>query len=442
MTTEKKICCGIMFCQMSSILSGVALLYLAAIVIIPSKNELEEGFHRTPVMCTTVHAEDTAKLGKKKSKNCDWSTCMEWCLSKGGGICMQIHVMVRNNGSKVQFNDCYEIQSHNCSALDANKTTVFRCKKGECLNLNGLYNCSKQDTNDCVDISPAFECSSKLSDLGIRCTEEKCESRLEGVYRCKMGLCYHYTEIEKYWRDCKRKCTDLRLNDNNVLIFSKERLLVSECTSMNSTGNNTINEVSEMQDWKHKKKMLTIFCTKIDITNGNRAYNMYGEDCFNATLGDASLIENMTSFLEVLDYQRELNEISEQKNSWIIDHERSLQIMNDTRLYINLEKCVNTLRKECDQFFKTHAHDGRDGITPDRFPCYYTDSTTDYVVGKYEPEFTRILLLLACVVPGCSFVLSCTCLFLCSKAVGVDDDGHLKVNLLTNSNNGGNAREL
>ena len=439
MTTEKKLCCGIMLCQMSAILSGVALLYLTAIVIVPSKKELEMGFHTTPVMCTTIQAVDIAKLDKK-DKTCDWSTCGEWCLSKGSGICMQIRVMVRNNGSKVQLNNCYDIQEPKCSALDPELSTKFRCKKGECKNLEGLYNCSKGDTNDCVEITPAYKCRvSKMSSEVIECTEEKCAKRLEGVYWCKAGKCQHLDNIKKYWTDCQRTCTNLNMMDVNVIVFTKEQIYITVCTTLNSTSNNTINEVSEMQEWRDKKKVLTMFCTYVNKGKGTLSYNIYGEDCFNGTIGNASDIQNLTTYLEILDYQAQLNEYYEvNNNTWVVDDERSLQLMNDTDLLINTEGCVNTLRKECTAFFQTHAHDGSDRITPDRYPCYYTDKFDKFVVGKFEPNFTRLLLLLASGVPGISFVLSCTCLFLCSKAIGVGDDGHLQVNLLSQSNTGGN----
>lgn len=48
-----------------------------------------------------------------------------------------------------------------------------------------------------------------------------------------------------------------------------------------------------------------------------------------------------------------------------------LTIYNSSRLYINLDACVNTLRGECKEFFGTHGRDGRNNSAQSRFPCFY-----------------------------------------------------------------------
>lgn len=42
-----------------------------------------------------------------------------------------------------------------------------------------------------------------------------------------------------------------------------------------------------------------------------------------------------------------------------------------SRLYINLEGCVNTLRGECSDFLQTHGRDGDNNTAQSRFSCYY-----------------------------------------------------------------------
>lgn len=49
----------------------------------------------------------------------------------------------------------------------------------------------------------------------------------------------------------------------------------------------------------------------------------------------------------------------------------ALTIYNSTRLYINLEGCVNTLRGECRDFLTTHGRDGANQTAQSRFPCFY-----------------------------------------------------------------------
>ncbi|MCL4142566.1 UNVERIFIED_CONTAM: hypothetical protein GTU68_051944 [Idotea baltica] len=436
MTQGKKICCGIMLCQMTAILSGCAMLYLAVIVVIPARDELASGYHREPIMCTTVKAEDITAGGKKVE--CDWSTCGEWCLSKSSTPCMQIYVMARQNGSAVTFSDCYDIEDLPCSALDVNLTLVKKCKLGECRELNGLYNCTKDGDNPCRDITPAYHCErrSALKGEAILCNEEKCEERLNGVYLCKEGGCHHLSHIRHYWKDCTRKCSNLRLSDVNVVIFSTERLITTKCTHVHSNDNNSISDLNYMSDWKQKKKVLFIYCTYYYKTNGVKAYDAHTGDCFNATLGDAAKIANITNFLDILEYARHLHNQSD----FLIEAEESLRLMNTTKLTINPEGCVNSLKKECKSFFNTHATDGRDGKTQDRFPCYYTESNAGTVIGKFNPDLTYMYMMLASVMPASLFVFACLCLFICSKSVGVDDDGHLKVTLLQSSNTGGNMQ--
>lgn len=436
MTQEKKICCGIMLCQMTAILSGVAMLYLAVIVVLPSRKELEAGFHKKPIMCTTVKADDITAGGKKVS--CEWSTCGEWCLSKSSTPCMQIFVMARNNGSSVKFSTCFDIQDEECSALDANLTLEWKCKLGECKELTGTYNCTKEGHNICREITPAYDCSGRgsrnINKKSIVCTEEKCKERLGGVYSCVKGICNRLDHIKYYWRDCQRKCSNLRLTDVNVVIFSTERLITTKCMKIHSPDNNTISELNTLSDWEEKRKVLFIYCTYYYKTNGERGYDLHTGDCFNATLGDASKLSNITKFLDILEYARYLYNQSE----FLIEPEESLRLMNTTKLKINQEGCVNTLKKECKAFFATHATDGRDGKSQNRFPCYYSDQTSEMVVGKYNPDITYLYMMVATIMPGSLFVFACLCLFICSKSVGVDDDGHLKVTLLQSSAQGGN----
>ncbi|XP_076031685.1 uncharacterized protein LOC143019665 [Oratosquilla oratoria] len=424
MTAEKRICCGIMLCQMTAILSAVALLYLAVIVVIPSKKELEMDFNDIPVMCTTTKAKDILAQGNKLA--CNWTTCGEWCLSKASGICMQIDVMVRNNGSRVNFRNCVDISDQPCSALDVNVTHSMKCKKGGCKELTGTFYCTRDDDNECKDISPAYVCGGEINLINtIVCNEEKCEDPLHGVYACQNGKCNKYSSIKTY-KDCQRLCSDWKMQDRNVVIFSQERLVTTTCTEVDSPDNNTISAVNASDEWRNKNEVLFIFCTYLSKDKSQRYYDIFAHDCFNASMSRRIDVENLTEFRTLLSHHVQFGGTPE----WNILPESSLRIMNNTHLRINSEGCVNTLRKECKAFFLDHAHDGSDGITPDRFPCYYTDSCSDFVIAKYNPSMTRLYLMLTATLPSCLFVVACFCLFACSKSVGVDDDGHLRVTLL------------
>ncbi|KAK4309329.1 hypothetical protein Pmani_019054 [Petrolisthes manimaculis] len=426
---------------MIAILSGVSLLYLTVIVIIPSKNLLSLGFHVTPFMCTTVHARDVAALPNKG--DCLWSTCGEWCLSKGSGSCMQIHVMVRYNGSKINFRNCVDILDENCSALDVNMTHPHGCKLGQCKDITGLFNCTREEPNNCRNITPAFNCYSRnISRIAIECTEEKCEERLNGVYSCKDGSCQKLNDIPNYTKNCERKCLKLEMRERNVVIFSRERLVATSCRSIDTPDETSANieSVSNKQEWKDKKEAFMLFCSEVKMAKGSETYDIFTTDCFNATLKNTTEVQHLTNYMDILHLHQNLS--ASNTTDWIIGPEESLRKRNNTQLRINPDGCVNSLRKECTAFFETHAHDGTDGMTPDRFKCYDTDQDVEYVIGKYDPISTSAMLLVACILPGTLFVIACTCLFFCSKSVGVDDEGHLKVTLLKGAVAGGNASEL
>jgi hypothetical protein len=59
------------------------------------------------------------------------------------------------------------------------------------------------------------------------------------------------------------------------------------------------------------------------------------------------------------------------RNQEFLPMQSVLTIYNSSRLYINLDACVNTLRGECKEFFATHGRDGRNKTAQSRFPCYY-----------------------------------------------------------------------
>ena len=87
-TPEKAVCGTLCLCLAVSVLSAVALIYLTVIIYLPAQRELRSGIGEKSVMCTTIEH-------KKISDDiiaCKWSSCSEWCLSKGGGACDHIYV--------------------------------------------------------------------------------------------------------------------------------------------------------------------------------------------------------------------------------------------------------------------------------------------------------------------------------------------------------------
>lgn len=410
-----------MLCQMTAILSGVSMLYLAVIVIIPSKKELQMGISIAPIMCSTIIMDNiNLKTNPDGSPvKCQWASCREWCLSKDPALCYQIKVRPRLRGSNVTLEDCApETFDESCSALNISNATPFRCKKGECQTLTGLYNCTKGALNDCRHISPAYDCVSKnISRQRIKCSEEACGQRLEGVVTCEQGECLELFDIPHYSK-CTRKCANLKIKDKNTLIFSRERLIGRQCTKVTSSnGTGEMKSLSTKSSWVTGQQVLMIFCTF--VTETESGYEL--DDCFNATLGRSAVIATKKDYRDFLAYHFEASKGRE----WLIDPEEALQVINDTKLLINSEGCTNTLQKECTQFFKDHTHDERDGRTRDRFPCFYTKSHNDFVTAQYNPDQTRMYLILASCVPAGLFFMSCGVLYLCSRLVNTDEEGHL-----------------
>ena len=85
---ERAVCGTLCLCLAVSVMSSVALIYLTVIIYLPAQRELQSGISETSVMCTTIeHRNITDDIAA-----CKWSSCSEWCLSKGGGACTHVYV--------------------------------------------------------------------------------------------------------------------------------------------------------------------------------------------------------------------------------------------------------------------------------------------------------------------------------------------------------------
>jgi len=51
--------------------------------------------------------------------------------------------------------------------------------------------------------------------------------------------------------------------------------------------------------------------------------------------------------------------------------QKNISIYDNTKLFINLDGCVNTLKGECKEFAANFGKDGKDHTATSRFPCYY-----------------------------------------------------------------------
>lgn len=103
---NKLLIAGICCCQLTVVLSLVAIIYLSVAIYMPSFRAFKSGFETTPVMCQTIK---TVMIN-----NCSWASCGEWCLTKTTGFCPQIHVIVRRNGTDLTMKNCTSVARSSC----------------------------------------------------------------------------------------------------------------------------------------------------------------------------------------------------------------------------------------------------------------------------------------------------------------------------------------
>lgn len=77
------------------------------------------------------------------------------------------------------------------------------------------------------------------------------------------------------------------------------------------------------------------------------------------------------SFKQYWNLTGKWKEIIDQKDQKFLPMQSVLTIYNHSRLYINLEGCVNTLKGECIQFLHSHGRDGKNDTAHSIYPCFY-----------------------------------------------------------------------
>nr|XP_040575165.1 LOW QUALITY PROTEIN: uncharacterized protein LOC121124116 [Lepeophtheirus salmonis] len=423
------ICGTLCICMAVSVLSSVALVYLTVIIYLPSSRELSSGIGEQNVMCTTVE--------KKKIVDdvlaCKWSSCGEWCLSKGGGACTHLYVSVRSNGTDMELKGCKDLVDKTCASLDMSKISTNNCKEDhQCTKLDKLFRCTD---GLCYNISQVYTCHWRPEDVEryppyVDCIKKRNCIELEGNYECNQGRC---TQI-KHW-SCERRCNQFPSKDSNNIIVASDRILFANCEE-------AINTRTGQIIWKkenHPGKTLISSCTNLSPQSDM----MHAKDCINGSLIDSKSLEG-GSKLHHSDVFFLINMPTHKLdgNGEEIPFEKDIIIFEKSRLMINTDGCVNTLKGECNEFYKVHGQDGRNSTSPSRFPCYYAPSNPDYVVVKYDLNKTKWLFLLFFVVPSCLLIISCSVLFICSRVLTVDNSGQMNMECcLPNTDSVGDVQE-
>ncbi|XP_019868511.1 uncharacterized protein LOC109597303 [Aethina tumida] len=400
---DTKICGTICLCQMTLVLSSVAIVYLTVAIYVPSTRAMKSGITENPVMCTTTRAVTV--------ETCDWGSCGEWCLSKTSGSCMQIYVNLRQNGSNLLMANCTNIAQKFCYGKDQENAKKSRCIADECKNLTGTFNCSM---GMCYDITDSFECIYKETDPPLKCSGRRGKITcidLDGLYNCNRGTC----ERIRTPYNCDRQCGDIPTRNKNVIVLSGDEVYLSQCQRCldSDTGEEIWNESQD--------NILMASC----YTILNTSRGLEATDCINGSLLANNILTDLTNFT-YLSYLSVFATIPLDERKLVAPPEPDLLIANESKLLINLEGCVNTLRDECKDFLKYYGKDGTDHNARARFPCYFSSDDPAVVVARFDLATTTKQFLFASVVPSVLFVISCSTLILCQKTVVVGDDAKMR----------------
>ncbi|XP_014292517.1 uncharacterized protein Teh3 [Halyomorpha halys] len=398
-----KICGTICMCQMTAVLSCVALVYLSVAIYMPSIRAFKSGISEDPVMCTTTRAVTT--------DTCDWGSCGEWCLSKTSGSCVQIYVNLRRNGSNLHFANCTNMANKTCYGIDQENAKKYRCIADECKNLTGTFNCT---AGMCINITDAFECIFRNVDPPLKCSGRRGKitcKEMDGLQNCNRGTC----ERIRTPYNCDRRCLDIPTRNKNTIILSGDRVYLSQCHRAFITG-------TDQEIWnENHSDILMASCYHVE----NTSVGIQAVDCINGTLLEKSYLSDLTNFT-YLSYLSVTNTKLLDDTRTIAPPELDLLIANESKLMINMEGCVNTLRDECKEFLREYGKDGTDHNARGRFPCFYSEENVEVVVARFNLERTYREFLVASVVPSVLFVVSCLTLILCQRTVEVGDDAKMR----------------
>jgi len=436
---EKRICFTVCICQMTAVLSCVSVVYLTVAIYKPAYLTLSSGFIEEPVMCTTIANVtptdcDEAHGPGDREKWKGWNSCSEWCLSKASSSCPRIMVDARWNGTGIRLEGCESIEKKFCAGIDPDKPPLA-CVEGSCQGISGLFNCTTPvpipgTSSDlsygakCRDLSSILECNITNAPEMSSCEKPTGCLKLNGTYTCVVGKCYKV--LPPF--NCKKKCIGIQTGNKSVIIREGDKIFSAQCLrAVNiSTG-------EELWPLNYKSltdpetpKTLLMFCTNMFVSpTDNRSYVM--SDCFNGTLLEPNHFGNSTDIVQLLETHIEsVNEGTDGGGVGLVGPtELELRIINNTRLFINFESCVNTLiLNECEKFYAEYGGDGTDLRSQSRYQCFYNPDDKDFVALRFNRMKTLTELMLATSIPITLAFVSCFTLIICSRIIRVGDDSH------------------
>ncbi|GAB0094783.1 ATPase, V0 complex, subunit e1/e2 [Sergentomyia squamirostris] len=408
---DRRICGSICLCQLTIVLSCVAIVYLSVAIYMPSYKAFQSGFEPEPVMCQTINTT--------MANNCAWASCGEWCLTKTSGFCPQIHTAVRRNGTDVIFENCTRSTTTNCPQVNPRDLKKFNCNNGtECAQLTGVFNCS---LGHCANMSDLYECHYGRAD-GVTIDAEKDNMKLNGFFYCKGSNC---TKIKRAF-SCDRFCPKITTTSINVFIMHNDSLTTADCevalAHNEAHGPEPGVRINPMRFWNESHGAVLTSC--LDAVRSEGRIEAF--DCLNGTLLPEEQIPhpwmNFTMFWKIY----ENSSIPVDVDQKFLPRQSSVTIYNSSKLFINLEGCVNTLRGECKQFLNSHGSDGDNNTAQARFPCFYHKNSSTFVVARFDLQKTWKELMIAVIVPTSLFFVSLVTLCIITQSVRVGDDAKMR----------------
>nr|CAD7426511.1 unnamed protein product [Timema monikensis] len=412
---DRRICRSICLCQLTVVMSCVALVYLTVAIYMPSHRAFQSGIEPEPVMCQTV-------ASKLQTSYCDWASCGEWCLTKTAGFCPQIHVTVRRNGTDIVMENCLPLTSAviSCPQVYPGALKKYNCNNGtECESLTGVFNCS---LGHCANMSEMYQCHHKAD--GITVNSERDNMKLNGFFECDKATCIKI----KHPFVCDRLCPKISTLDVNTYLLYEDNVYTGNCERTlafnRANGTSVGSPVNATEIWQNKNstEVLMASCLSVKIEDSS----IKAIDCINGTIQNRTnfpkLFMNFTTMWSL--YENSTILVDTKQN--FLPAQSDLTIYNWSRLYINLEACVNTLQGECKLFQNTHGRGGENHTMPSRFHCYYDKKDPFFVVARFDLRKTWRELMVAALVPSLLFLVSTTTLCIITRSVTVGDDARMR----------------
>ncbi len=175
---EKWLCLGMFLTIMFSVVMVVTLIYSTVIIYKPSFEEMSKNIIG-PKRCTTTLVQRNI-TGTPEDGICAWSSCEEWCLSKGASPCSKVFGVLRDRGADMTWEGCtleepwffdhvcttladlepmnckrskWEIERNGSKEICKQFDDVISCEMGECKNVSMIYSCTFQDTLEDLKMS-------------------------------------------------------------------------------------------------------------------------------------------------------------------------------------------------------------------------------------------------------------------------------------------------